>query len=116
MTQEKTARWPLLGGLAAALAASLCCVGPLVLVMLGLGGAWIGSLAALEPYRPFFLGLGVIFLFFAYRKLYPKAITCSADAVCAKPRTQRLSKGLFWLVAGLMLIALTFPYLAPLFY
>ena len=44
----------LVGGLAAILA-STCCLGPLVLVALGLSGAWIGNLTLLEPYRPFFI-------------------------------------------------------------
>jgi mercuric ion transport protein len=33
----------------AAVGASICCVGPFVLLMLGVGGAWIGNLTALEP-------------------------------------------------------------------
>lgn len=37
---------------AATIAASLCCVGPLVLVILGIGGAWISNLRVLEPWRP----------------------------------------------------------------
>ena len=43
------------GGLAAILA-SPCCLGPLLLVAVGLSGAWIGNLTRLEPYRPFFIG------------------------------------------------------------
>lgn len=115
MNQDKTARWPLLGGLAAGLAASLCCVGPLVLVMLGLGGAWMANLAALEPYRPIFLGLGVLLLFLAYRKIY-RAPVCTPGSVCAMPPQARLYKILFWMVAGLILLAIVFPYFAPLFY
>jgi mercuric ion transport protein len=38
------------GGLAAILA-STCCLGPLVLVALGFSGAWIGNLTVLEPCR-----------------------------------------------------------------
>lgn len=44
-------RWALLTGAAAALGASLCCVVPLVLASLGISGAWLASLTALEPYR-----------------------------------------------------------------
>ena len=46
----------------AAIAASLCCVGPLVLVMLGAGGAWVSNLRVLEPWRPLFIGLTVVFI------------------------------------------------------
>ena len=54
-----------LGGLAAILA-STCCLGPLVLVLLGVSGAWIGNLTRLELYRPFFLGAALIALFCLY--------------------------------------------------
>jgi len=57
------------GGLAAILA-STCCLGPLVLVSLGVSGVWIGNLTVLEPYRPFFIGAALIALFFAARNIF----------------------------------------------
>ena len=54
----------LVGGLAAILA-STCCLGPLVLVALGLSGVWIGNLTLLEPYRPLFIAGSLVALFFA---------------------------------------------------
>ena len=44
----------LVAGALAAIGASVCCVGPLVLLALGIGGAWIANLTALEPLRPWF--------------------------------------------------------------
>jgi MerT mercuric transport protein len=41
----------------AAVVGSLCCVAPLVLLTLGISGAWISRLTALEPYRPIFIGV-----------------------------------------------------------
>lgn len=118
MSQEKTGRWPLIGGAAAAVAASLCCIGPLVLVMLGIGGAWVANLAVLEPFRPYFLAVAVIFLFFAWTKIYraPAAAACTPGSLCAMPQTNRIYKALFWIVAALVALALVFPYIAPLFY
>jgi len=52
MPASKSGRGSLLVGGVAALVASACCLGPLVLVVLGFSGAWIGNLTALEPYRP----------------------------------------------------------------
>ena len=46
---------PVIGGVIAAIGASLCRVGPFVLLTLGISGAWIGNLTLLEPYRPFFI-------------------------------------------------------------
>jgi mercuric ion transport protein len=118
MSQETSGRWPLIGGVIAAVAASLCCVGPLVLVMLGVGGAWVGNLAVLEPFRPYFLGAALIALFFAWKKIYraPTADACTPGSLCALPQTNRIYKVLFWIVAALIALALVFPYLAPLFY
>ena len=45
------------GGILAALAASSCCIMPLVLFALGVSGAWIGNLTALAPYQPVFIGI-----------------------------------------------------------
>ncbi len=104
-----------IGGLAAILA-STCCLGPLVLVALGLSGAWIGNLSRLEPYRPIFLGVALVAMFFAWQRIYRPAANCSPGEVCALPQTKRLYKALFWIVAVLILIALSFPYLARLFY
>lgn len=103
------------GGLAAVLA-STCCLGPLVLISLGLGGAWVANLTALEPFRPWFLGAALIALFFAWRRIYRPAHACAPGDVCAVPSTRRVYKLLFWAVAVLVLVAFGFPYAAPLFY
>jgi len=47
----------LLVGVVAGFGASVCCVGPLVLLALGMSGAWIGNLTALEPFRPYLIQL-----------------------------------------------------------
>jgi len=111
-------RGSLIGGVIAAVAASVCCVGPLVLVTLGVGGAWVSNLTLLEPYRPIFLSVGVFFLFLAYRKIYRPATAkdCAPESLCAAPQARRAYKILFWVVAVLIMLALVFPYLAPLFY
>ena len=103
------------GGLAAILA-STCCLGPLVLVALGLSGAWIGNLTRLEPYRPFFIAAALVALFFAGRHIFRPAQTCNPGEVCAVPRTRRIYKVLFVTVCVLVVIALAFPYVVKLFY
>jgi mercuric ion transport protein len=105
----------LVGGLAAILA-STCCLGPLVLVALGLSGAWIGNLTLLEPYRPLFVAGSLVALFFAGRGLFRPAHACEPGEACAVPRTRRVYKILFWMVSALVLVALVYPYAAKLFY
>ncbi|RVT49634.1 mercuric ion transporter MerT [Rubrivivax albus] len=103
------------GGLAAILA-STCCLGPLVLVTLGFSGAWIGNLAVLEPYRPIFVGAALVAMFFAWRRIYRPALACRPGEVCAVAQVRSAYKVLFWIVGALVLIALAFPYVLPLFY
>ena len=78
-----------LGGLAAILA-STCCLGPLLLVSLGVSGAWIGNLTVLEPYRPFFIGAALLALALAYRRIFRRARACAPGEVCALPQVHSL--------------------------
>src|SRR5229473_4836630 len=104
-----------LGGLAAVLA-SICCLGPLVLVSIGISGAWIGNLTVFEPYRPIFIGAALVALFFASRRIFRPAQACTPGEVCAVPRTRRIYKIVFGIVSVLVLVALIFPYVAKFFY
>lgn len=116
MSEPKTGRRALAAGGLAAILASTCCLGPLVLVTLGASGAWIGNLTALEPYRPFFIGAALVALFFAWRRIYRPVHACKPDEVCAIPRVRAAYKLIFWIVAALVAIALGFPYVLPFFY
>lgn len=109
---------PLIGGLLAGIAASACCVGPLVLLLLGFGGAWIGSLTALEPYRPIFIGIASVALFIAYQRIYRPKLeqSCEETEACAKPHVNNLYKRLFIGVLIVVLTSIVSPYLVPLIY
>ena len=106
----------LIAGILSAIGASICCIGPLVLLALGISGAWIGSLTALEPYRPIFIGLTLLFLGFAFYRLYLVRPSCSPESACATPRTLRRQRVAFWIVAVLVLSLIAVPWIAPLFY
>ena len=116
MAKETSATGVLAAGGIAAILASACCLGPLVLVSLGLGGAWIGNLTALEPFRPVFVGAALVALFFAYRRIFRPAADCKPGEVCARPQAKRAYKVMFGVVAILVAVALAFPYIAPRFY
>ncbi|WP_142660041.1 mercuric ion transporter MerT [Methylacidimicrobium tartarophylax] len=114
VSEEKRGRGALAAAGLAALLASGCCLGPLVLVALGFSSAWIGNLTVLEPYRPIFIGMALVALFFAWRAIFGSGASCKAEEVCAAPRATKVYKILFWLVAALVLVALGFPYVLPL--
>lgn len=116
MPKPASGRGALAAGGLAAILASTCCLGPLLLIALGFSGAWIGNLTVLEPYRPIFIGAAFIALFFAWRGIFRPANACKAGDVCAAPRVRTAYRVTFWIVAALILIAIAFPYALPLFY
>ena len=119
-SKEKTANrkgaTALFAGGVAAILASTCCLGPLILVSLGISGAWIGNLTVLEPYRPVFIGVALIALFFAARSIFRPAHACQPGEVCAMPRTRGVYKFMFWICAALVAVAIAYPYVARFFY
>ncbi|GAB1259703.1 mercuric transporter MerT family protein [Teredinibacter haidensis] len=111
--------WSILAGLGAAIGASLCCAGPLILLSLGVSGAWIANLASLEPYRPLFVAIVIVLFGWAGWRLFKTDSTGSGDCkpgeACAIPETQRNRKILFVvsLIAAIGFVAS--PYWIPLF-
>jgi mercuric ion transport protein len=106
----------LIAGGFAALLASTCCLGPLLLVTLGVSGAWISNLTMLEPYRPIFIGAALVALVFAWRRIFRRAPACEPGEVCAMPEVRTVYKIIFWVVAALVLVSLAFPYVLLFFY
>lgn len=102
-----------MGGLFGALAASSCCVLPLVLFSLGISGAWLGNLTALAPYQWIFVTITLAFLAAGFYLVYrrPAAECADADA-CARPLPNRLVKIALWIATALVAAALLFPFVA----
>ncbi|MFC3677125.1 mercuric transporter MerT family protein [Ferrovibrio xuzhouensis] len=109
--------WLVAGGVAGAILASACCVVPLLLVTLGVSGAWIGNLTALEPYKPYVatVTLGLIGLGFWRVYFQPKA-ACEEGSYCARPQSSLITKSALWIGAVVTLLAVTISWWAPLFY
>lgn len=102
------------GGMAALLAGA-CCLGPLVIVTLGFGGAWLSNLQWFEPYQPAFIAVALAALGWAGWRIYRPA-ACEPGGVCAVLWVRRSYRIGFWIVAAWLLAVLGFPYIAPLFY
>ena len=104
------------GGLLGALAASSCCILPLVLFSLGVSGAWIGNFTRLAPYHPYFIAATVAFLGTGYWLVYRSAkLACTDDEACARPLPNRLVKAGLILATILVIAALGLDFLAPLY-
>ncbi len=110
----ETPKWGLVGAVAAAVGASVCCLGPLLLLALGVGGAWIANLTAMEKYRPIWMAATLLFLGLAFARVYrkPKEDTCAVGSSCP-PNAGRRNKVLLWIVAALVLGLLALPYAIP---
>jgi len=108
------ARWIAAGGVLGALAASSCCILPLVLFSLGISGAWIANLTALAPYKPYFVAATLALLGYGYFLVYMKPSQACADGACARPLPNRLVKASLWIATVFVVAALAFDTVAPL--
>jgi copper chaperone CopZ len=95
------------GSIVAAIAASLCCIGPLVVLALGLGT--FGAAAALESVRPYLLGLTALLLAGAFYLTYRKReVKCEGS--CQSTGAGRPSKIVLWIATVAIIGFATFPY------
>lgn len=106
----------MVAGVLAALGASACCAGPLILLSLGVGGGWASRLIAVEPYSPFLTGLTLLFLGLAFYNLYVRPRACAQDQACATARVIMNQRIIFWVLAVPVMLLLMFPLFAPMFY
>jgi mercuric ion transport protein len=104
------------GGLLGALAASSCCILPLVLFGLGISGAWIGNFTRLAAYQPYFIAATLAFLGYGYWLVYQSSTRACADGeACARPLPTRIVKTSLIVATLLVVAALGLDFIAPLF-
>lgn len=104
------------GGLIGAVLASTCCLGPFVLLLVGVSGAWMSHLTALAPYQPFFLAGSLGFLAAGFWKVYGKTTsTCQEGSSCAASPSDKLVKVVLWAATLLIVAAFSVEKLGPLF-
>ncbi|HXS53005.1 MAG TPA: mercuric transporter MerT family protein [Usitatibacter sp.] len=106
----------LVGGVLAAFGATACCFGPLLLVLLGAGGAWAGRLERLEPLQPYFYGLTLVFVGFAFHRLYIAPRRCVEGEACVASAVLRRQRIAFWAAVTLIAAMVASPLFAPFFY
>jgi mercuric ion transport protein len=88
----------------------------MLLMALGIGGAWGSRVVALEAYQPWFVGAALLFFGYAFFKLYRSPEACAPGEACAIPAVRRRQRVIFWVVAALAAALMSLPLYAPFFY
>jgi copper chaperone CopZ len=97
------------GGVIAAVIASLCCIGPVLVVFLGVGS--IAAFSVFEIYRPYLIGLTVALIGLAFYLTYRKQEVKCEDGTCKVESASKWAKTGVWTVTTLAGLAIAFPYL-----
>ena len=114
MKSEKTSKNAAYTGLFAAVAASSCCIPPVIALIAGVGGS-ASALSWMEPFRPYLIGLAIVAIGYAwYSYLKPKKVAdcCEVDA---KPKWFQ-TKGFLIGITLFAALSIAFPYYTHTFY
>src|SRR5215212_7960084 len=100
------------GAVVAAFLASLCCIGPLLFVLLGVGT--FGAATYFEKARPFLMGSSVLLLAVAFYWVYfrRREETCAPGEACATKPVSRASRIGLWIASLAVLAFAALPYFA----
>lgn len=102
------------GGLIGALAASSCCILPVVLFSLGISGAWIGNFTQLAPYKPYFIAATIGLVGTGYWLVHHASkLACADGATCAQPLPNRIVRIVLIAATALVITAFGFDYVEP---
>jgi len=103
-------------GFLTAIAASLCCITPVLAIITGLSGSLASTFSWLDPFRPYFIGLTVLVFGFAwYQKLRPKnKMSCDCEE-SGKPKFIQ-SKFFLAIMTVFTALIMAFPLYSTIFY
>src|SRR5260370_19956990 len=93
-----------IGGALVAVFGTLCCAGPVVVAVLGVGGAV--AAARLEPYRLYFIAGSIALLAFGFWR-WRRARCCD----CLSPREARWLPVMLWIATCLTVLTVILPLL-----
>lgn len=114
MSTEKTSKNAAYTGLFAAVAASSCCIPPVIALIAGVSGS-ASALSWMEPFRPYLIGLAIVAIGYAwYNYLKPKKAEDCCE-VGAKPKWYQ-TKGFLIGITLFAAVSIAFPYYASIFY
>jgi copper chaperone CopZ len=99
-------------GLLAAIAGSLCCIGPLLALITG-SGSVLSMMPWLSAARPYLIAVSILALSLAFWQAYKRPKVVQDDCGCTVETKRPLlkSKTFLWIVTALSVILFAFPYL-----
>lgn len=83
---------------------TLCCAGPVVVALLGVGGAV--AAAKIAPYRPYFVAASIALVAFGFWR-WQRANRCA----CLSPREARWLPVMLWIATALTVLTAVLPFL-----
>lgn len=101
------------GGLTASILASSCCILPLALVSIGVGGSWMSGLTGLSPYQPLFLAISAAAIGTGLWRAYRKQNACAPGTLCEVPAVTRTTRAVLWIAAAISLSAALVNWVVP---
>lgn len=97
------------GGIASILA-SVCCIGPFLLIILGFSSSTILYLITLTEWsRPFFIVVALVSLLLSYQRIWLSAPTRKSSKVCVNPQVRMTYKVFFFIIVMLVVVMLMLP-------
>ena len=105
------------GSVLAGLGAVTCCAVPMILLGIGVTGAWIGGFNALFLYRPYLIAIALVLMAAGFVSVYrkPKGPSPGGETACRSPRLDFFNKAALWVSTVLITAAIGLPYTAPWF-
>lgn len=111
MKENTESQMTIWGAMGAGLVASLCCLGPLLFAVLGLGA--FGAAGIFAAARPYLLVLAILLLAFGfYRAYFRRQQACAPSEACATKPTSRLGRISLWIASVAVLAFALSPYYA----
>lgn len=106
----KSEKFVLGGAVAAAFGAGLCCIGPVMFALFGLGA--FGAASIFESLRPYLLAVAVLALAFGFYQVYFRREQCAPGEACATKPVSKMNRASLWVaLVGVVAFALS-PYYA----
>lgn len=104
----------LIAAILASVTASVCCLGPFLLLATGLSGAWMGSVMAVESFQPYLVSAALLLMLIAAWQLITLR-ACKSDTGCEISTPNPIDSSIgFFLSLILVLILITSEYWIPL--